>query len=278
MVVRAEAQERSETRAIISASGGTWQSKLFQVRELAERGNSFAQLSLGEFYYHGKSGFSEIDLAGSGVEHRVDLKEARVWYRLAAAGGNARAAYQAGLMSFRGEGGERNTAEAERLFRLASDRGEHYGAVRLAELLLRLGHEREEEAAQLLEAAATNPRNTLRAGVELLGDLYLDGRGVRKSGSKAASLYEDAALFDLSASYKLAKLLEAGSFVPKDRVRAYMFFNVSSGFGDSSVRRDLLESQMTREQISKAEELSRSWLEAQAKAIRVALGRDDEGK
>ena len=55
-----------------------------------------------------------------------------------------------------------------------------------------------------------------------------------------------------------------GEGVPQDHVPAYMWFNIAAAQGDQAAPRDkdILEQQMTREQIAEAQRLSREWIEA----------------
>ena len=55
-----------------------------------------------------------------------------------------------------------------------------------------------------------------------------------------------------------------GEGVPEDDVLAYMWWNLAAaqGYEDAQGNKDILEQQMTREQIAEAQRLSREWLEA----------------
>src|SRR6266850_257260 len=80
-------------------------------REAADQGNSVAQFNLGYVY-----------LQGQGVQQ--DDAEAERWLRIAANQGNATAQFNLGLMYARGQGLPKNYREAERWFRLAAEQGD----------------------------------------------------------------------------------------------------------------------------------------------------------
>ena len=54
-----------------------------------------------------------------------------------------------------------------------------------------------------------------------------------------------------------------GFGVPEDIVLAYMWFNIAAAQGNESARnnKDFAEQQMTREQITEAQRLTREWIE-----------------
>ena len=55
-----------------------------------------------------------------------------------------------------------------------------------------------------------------------------------------------------------------GDGVPKDLLFAYMWFNLSAAQGNETAQsnNEIIEQQMTREQIAEAQRLSREWIEA----------------
>ena len=58
-------------------------------------------------------------------------------------------------------------------------------------------------------------------------------------------------------------MYDKGTNVPKDSVLSYMWFNLAAAQGDeySAERRDLIAEKMTSADISKAQELTRKWME-----------------
>ena len=81
---------------------------------LAEQGNSEAQLNLGLMYYRG-------DRIGQ------DYTQALKWFEKAANQGSASAQYSLGLMYSNGEGVSRSTRKAREWFGLACDNGSQDG-------------------------------------------------------------------------------------------------------------------------------------------------------
>ena len=59
----------------------------------------------------------------------------------------------------------------------------------------------------------------------------------------------------------LGILYETGLSVPKDQVKAYMWLNLAATSGNeyATNQRNLLEQQMTHQEIAEAQKLSRDW-------------------
>ena len=68
----------------------------------------------------------------------------------------------------------------------------------------------------------------------------------------------------MEAQWNLADMYENGEGIPEDHVLAYMWWNLvaARGVEEAQDRKDIIEQQMTREQIAEAQRLSREWLEA----------------
>ena len=66
------------------------------------------------------------------------------------------------------------------------------------------------------------------------------------------------------AQYNLGLMYANGDGVPQDYVLAYMWWNLAAaqGLENAQKNKDLVEKQMTREQIAEAQRLSREWIEA----------------
>lgn len=95
-----------------------------------------------------------------------------------------------------------------------------------------------------------------------LGLMYERGDGVPKDGREAAQWYRRAAEHgEAMGQNNLGVMYERGDGVPKDLVFAYMWFNLSAAQGVELARsnRDLVEKQMTRDQIADGQRLSREW-------------------
>jgi TPR repeat protein len=66
---------------------------------------------------------------------------------------------------------------------------------------------------------------------------------------------------DANAQYNLGVFYDNGLGVPQDKVRAYMWFNLSAAQGRESAAafRDLIARRMTPAQIAEAQKLAREW-------------------
>ena len=66
---------------------------------------------------------------------------------------------------------------------------------------------------------------------------------------------------DATAQYTLGVFYDNGLGVPQDRIRAYMWFDLSAtqGRDGAAAFRDLVKRRMTPEQIAEAQKLAREW-------------------
>ena len=93
-----------------------------------------------------------------------------------------------------------------------------------------------------------------------LGTLYECGLGVPQDYVEAVKWFRKAAEQGLAeAQYNLGASYAKGLGVIKDYVRAYAWFNVCAAEGDPNAQeaRQLLEGEMTKEQVAEAQKLSR---------------------
>jgi Sel1 repeat len=146
--------------------------------------------------------------------------------------GDARAQSTLGLMYARAQGVPRDDVEAARWFRLAADQGNGEAQFNL-------------------------------------GLMYAKGRGVPQDQAEAARWYRLAAdRGHAQAQYDLGFLYATGEGMSQDYVNAHMWFNLAAAqFPASDIRnrraavvnREVLESKMSRDQISEAQTLAREW-------------------
>ena len=154
-----------------------------------------------------------------------DLAEAVKWYRKAAEQGFAKAQRNLGWCYFNGEG-------------IAKDYGE---AVKW-----------NRKAAEQNNAVAQNA----------LGFCYAEGKGVAKNQAEAVKWYRKAAEQNYAlAQFNLGVSYYNGEGVTKDYVYAYMWLLLASGQGSNEAKRNmnLLENEMTREQIAEGQKLARNF-------------------
>ena len=216
-------------------------------RLAAEQGHAEGQHSLGAMYYRGR-----------GV--REDDAEAARWYRLAADQGNAEAQLALGVMYATGAGVLKDDAEAARWVRLAAEQGDANaqavlgGMYAFGEGVLK----DDAEAARWVRLAAEQGDANAQAA---LGGMYAFGVGVLKDEAEAVRWYILAAeQGNAGAQFNLGNMYADGRGVLKDPVLAHMWFNVAGANGNEYARelRDILESDMTRAEISRATELARA--------------------
>ncbi len=96
-----------------------------------------------------------------------------------------------------------------------------------------------------------------------LGFKYADGQGVPEDDAEAVRWYRLAAeQGNASGQSSLGYMYATGAGVPEDAVLAYMWYNLAAaqqGNENAQRSKDILEQQMTREQIAEAQRLSREW-------------------
>ena len=98
-----------------------------------------------------------------------------------------------------------------------------------------------------------------------LGNLFYIGKKkpmLHINYVRAARYYRQAAESgDEISQFSLGKMYAEGKGVTKDYIQAYMWLNISNakGFKPAGKLRDALEKKMTKDQISKAQEMSKNW-------------------
>ena len=95
-----------------------------------------------------------------------------------------------------------------------------------------------------------------------LGLLYDDGYEVPQDYKEAVKWWKLAAEQGLEiAQYNLGGMYYQGKGLPKDYVSAHMWFNICSPSKDEDCmdNRNIVEKEMTPQQIEKAQEMARNW-------------------
>ena len=144
----------------------------------------------------------------------------REWEPLAEQG-NVEAQYNLGLMYYNGQGLTQNSAKAVKWYRLAAE-----------------------------QAYADAQLN--------LGAMYRNGQGVPEDFVRAAKWYRLAAeQGNAIAQDNLGVLYYFGDGVPQNNLIAYMWTNLASqnGAPDAKTRRDFIAEEMTKSDISKAQDM-----------------------
>ena len=199
-----------------------------ELKNLAYRGNVEAQTTLGNYYVSEALGYefkaeqssSDEDAENWNFLANQAYNAASLFYRFAAAEGNAEAQNELGHLYISGNGREQNHAEGLRLIRLAAEQG--------------------------YAQAQTD-----------LAVLYLDNEIVERDVAEAIKWYRLAAdQGEPFAQIELSCMYFEGNGVSKDYVLAHMWANIN---GDIDWVKELEEDYMTPAQIAEAEKLAREW-------------------
>ncbi len=165
---------------------------------------------------------------GADAYKRGDYKTAFEKWKPLAEKGYAQAQFNLGLMYRRGEGVTQDNKEAVKWFRFAAEKGH--------------------------PPAQNN-----------LGEMYIKGHGVTQDYEEAVKWFRlSAGQGNAHAQSNLGVRYFKGQGVMKDFVQADMWFNIAgaNGYEDEEAKnRDILENQMTPDQIAEAQKLAREWLE-----------------
>ncbi len=161
---------------------------------------------------------------GERLEADGDPVAAAAAYRQAADQGIAAALAALGSLNERGEGIEKNLAEAIRLYQAAADKGDAQGLAGLGFLTETGGGiaKDEQAAARLYRRAAT--LGSARA-LARLGQMHREGRGVPKDEVEAFKLIVRAAeLGEPTAMFTAGTMYEAGRGIERDRAEAIVWY------------------------------------------------------
>ena len=216
-------------------------------REVADRGDATAQLTLGLLYYEGRGVSRDLAQAaeqgnpeaqatlgaayemGLGVEQ--DYVEAAAWYRDASDQGYAEAQWLLGRLHETGKGVPKDDIQAAAWYRKAAEGG---------------------------NASAQNR----------LGGMYSTGEGVAQDHAEAAKWYRKAAeQGDASAQLILGVAYHDGDGVPEDYAESYFWIKLAAAGSVPGVKPDQLESllakvaaHLTPEVLSQAQVRAGEWL------------------
>jgi TPR repeat protein len=96
----------------------------------------------------------------------------------------------------------------------------------------------------------------------MLGTMYFNGEGVPKNDAEAVKWYRLAADRGYAiAQVSLGNMYGKGEGVPKNDAEAYFWWNLAAAQGIEQAKnnRDIIEKEMSREQISEAQRRSAAW-------------------
>jgi TPR repeat protein len=116
------------------------------------------------------------------------------------------------------------------------------------------------EAVKWLKLAAKQGNAVAQTN---LGNIYIGGKGVTQDYVEAVKWYKlAAAQGNAEAQFFLSAMFYEGKGVAKDYVAAHMWLNLAGAKGDERVReiRDLIQKEMTQQEIAQAQKLARECL------------------
>ena len=221
----------------------------------AEQGDPNAESNLGFCY-----------VRGLGVEKNYGM--AAAWFRKAAEQGNAVGQHNLGNSYYMGEGVEKDFAEAVKWFRKAAEQDSSAAQVSLGQCYAR-GHGVAKdfvEAVKWYRRAAGRDNAMAQSN---LGFCYDAGQGVSKDAVEAAKWYRKAAEQNrATAQVNLGLLYAKGSGVARNPIEAYKWWTLAAAQGDEDAKKYLpmLENEMSRDQISEAQQLARNFKPQKAQA------------
>ena len=157
--------------------------------------------------------------------------EALKWFRLAAEQGYAQGQNDLGNMYREGEGVPKNDAEAAKWYKLAAEQG---------------------------HAGAQNH----------LGFYYYTGEGIPKNDAEAVKWYKLAVeQGHAHAQFNLGVMYANGEGVPENAVKAYVWYSLAAanGFNAAPESRDMIKTELSQEQLAKAQEKASRCVESQYK-------------
>lgn len=192
-------------------------------------------------YADGNFGLGRLYELGQGVP--ADRMKSCTYYRAAVTGGGDKAEsnslVSAGLCASNGVGMAADKAEAVRLYKLASDKGDAIGALNLGTMYESGAGVAKDlvQAARLYRLAGD--RGSAK-GMVYAGDMYLKGWGVAVDYAEAEKWYHraDAKNYD-EATRMIGVLYELGNGHPADRAEAIRYYQRAAGMGNAKAKQAL---------------------------------------
>ena len=167
-------------------------------------------------------------------ERQKKYDEAMKWYMRAAAQGFGPSVNNLAQMYEKAMGIPQNSAEAKKWYRKSMERGDGEALYRLASLSDKTGDYA--EAIKLYRRGVT--RDDYRAMVDL-GEMFEQGRGVKKDEAQAVQLYEQAGDRSRWAQFKLGIMYLQGQGVPKNEAKALQWWQKSADGGNGKAQNNV---------------------------------------
>lgn len=167
-------------------------------------------------------------------EQQKKYDEAIKWYTRAAEHGYSVSEMNLAQMVEKGIGVKQDFAEAKKWYRKSMERGSGEALYRLASL--------SDKTADYPEALKLYRRGVqhddYRAMVDL-GDMFEQGRGVKRDAAQAVQLYEQAGDRSRWAQFKLGIMYSQGQGVPKNEAKALQWWQKSADGGNGKAQNNL---------------------------------------
>ena len=256
-----------------------------EIKNKAEKGDPSSQCIVGEAFYFGFNGFpinkneavkwyrraaeqgiaeAEYNLAncyhnGEGV--KTNEVEARKWWRQAAEQNSKEAQFNLGISYEFGIGIPSDLQEAVKWYQKAADQGIDQAQYNLGNMYFN-GHGVETNYAEAVKWYRMAAEQGDAKAQHCLAGIYALGNGVPKDYSEAFKwIYKAADQGDDDAQYAVGFSYLVGIGIPKDNLEAYKWFNLAAARGNQLAKTELetLEQQMTMEQITEAQKLTREY-------------------
>lgn len=226
----------------------------------AEKGNSAAMLTLGQFY---EQGLGAPRNYGKALE----------WYEKAAQAGQAEGHYNVGVCFEIGMGAAPDMARAVQSFQKAADMGLAFAMYKLSAIHIS-GNGVPKDTAKGLDWLEKAANAGMAQAANELGMVYLSGLlGQKKDERKALAMFSKAMnLGNLEAVKNVAVIYKDGMGVEADPAAAYTWYLIArkGGYAAEDLGRvlGLLEASLSKAQLEQANKDADAWLENYAKRQR----------
>ena len=210
-----------------------------ELEEVANQGNLYALLFLGDLYRKGtyinkdlSKAFTNYEKAANknhyyaqciigymyedGLGIKKDLEKAFLWYEKSAKQDYAPAQHYIALMYYYGDGIEKNYSKAYEWCKKAAEQNYPYSLGFLGDMFY-YGNGTEKDLKKAFEYYEKAASEDITKAQTSLADMYYDGEGIEKNYKKAFEYYKKAAKKDDAyAQYSLGFMFEHGQGVEKN--------------------------------------------------------------
>ena len=212
---------------------------------------------MGSLYENGKGVIKNISMAIEFYEKATEL-DAKIIL----------APWKLGWLYSRKDSENEDASKAAKFYEIAHERGHPFASPNLGTLYSSGGKKLPKDKTKAIEwwAIAHAVLEDINEGgfARLIADAYFEGDGVIQDYGTAIRWYRSAwETGVVEAQIKLGRMYEAGLGTEKNITASHMWFNIASATGSEEAKREreVLESNMTNEQITVAHEAARVCVE-----------------